>query len=467
MAKAAKNEALTSEERLEQALVPEDEQPYGVPANWVWTRLEYISSVISKGTTPKTGKDAYLLSGIGFLRVENLNDDGTINHENIKYISKDEHQYPLKRSILKEGDVLISIAGTLGKTAIIKNDDLPLNTNQAISFIRLTDKISNKFIEKAISCPTIKERLLSQTKVTSIPNLTLEIISRCPVPLPPLAEQQRIVDRIESIFAKLDAAKELAQSALDSFETRKAAILHKAFTGELTAHWRKEHGVGIGSWEDLTLNDIAEYKKGPFGSSITKAMFVQKGDNTYKVYEQGNAIRKSVEYGHYYISEKKYEELKGFTVYPGDIIISCAGTIGEVYKLPQSCENGIINQALMRVRVKQNTDDRYFYYYFGEILKSDINDKANGTAIKNIPPFSVLKNILINLPPLPEQQEIVRILDSLFTKEQKAKELYNLIDKIDLIKKAILARAFRGQLGTNDPAEESALELLKQVLSEN
>lgn len=219
------------------------------------------------------------------------------------------------------------------------------------------------------------------------------------------------------------------------------------------------------SWEEKTLNDIASYKKGPFGSSITKAMFVPKTANTYKVYEQGNVIRKDLTYGHYYITSEKYQELKGFSVKAGDILISCAGTIGEVYKLPPECEEGVINQALMRVRLNQNIIEGYFCYYFGEIIKDDVIDKSNGTAMKNIPPFKVLKAIQIKLPTINEQTEIVRIVDNLLAKEQKAHSIaQNALAKIDLIKKSILVRAFRGQLATNNPADESAVELLKRVL---
>ena len=217
------------------------------------------SSLISKGTTPKGGKEAYIKEGINFLRIENLNEDGSINHSNISHISKEEHEGSLKRSILEAGDLLISIAGTLGKVGFVRECDLPMNTNQAIAFVRLHKNLfENMYLKYAIESPLVNNELLSKTKVTSIPNLTLEIISNCKIPLPPtLSEQQRIVNRIESMFAKLDEAKEKAQNVVDGFETRKAAILHKAFTGELTAKWRKENGVSDDSWEEKTIGEIS------------------------------------------------------------------------------------------------------------------------------------------------------------------------------------------------------------------
>lgn len=467
MARAAKKETvLTPEEKLAQALVPEEDQPYQIPENWCWVTTSTLASIISKGTTPQGGKSSYVDFGVNFLRVENIADDGTISHDGIMHVSEEMHTGFLKRSILQEGDILVSIAGTLGKTAIIRAVDLPMNTNQAVSFVRLKDcSISKQYIKYAFDNPAIQDLLLSKTKVTAIPNLTLEIISNCPIPLPPLAEQQRIVDRIESLFAKLDEAKEKAQAVVDRFEDRRTMILHDAFTGELTTNWRRTHNVSGDSWELLTLNDVAEYKKGPFGSSITKAMFVPKGEHTYKVYEQGNAIRKTLDYGHYYINEQKFNELKGFAVQAGDIIISCAGTIGEVYKLPEECEEGVINQALMRVRLHSNIEERFFSYYFGEVIKGDVIDQANGTAIKNIPPFKVMKAMEIRLPSLAEQEAIVDLLDEMLRKEEQAQETAErVIDQIDAMKKSILSRAFRGGLGTNNPMDEKSVELLKNLL---
>lgn len=104
-------------------------------------------------------------------------------------------------------------------------------------------------------------------------------------------------------------------------------------------------------WAWCKLDDLAFYKKGPFGSSLTKAMFVSKGDDTYKVYEQKNAIQKDCTLGTYYISKEKYESLSGFAIQPFDIIVSCAGTIGETYVLPRNIQKGIINQALMLIRL--------------------------------------------------------------------------------------------------------------------
>ena len=199
------------------------------------------------------------------------------------------------------------------------------------------------------------------------------------------------------------------------------------------------------NWCWTTLDMVADYKKGPFGSSITKAMFVPKGENTYKVYEQGNAIRKTVQYGEYYITKEKFEELKGFEIHPGDLIVSCAGTIGETYQLPEIIEEGVINQALMRVKVSEKVDLKYYLYYFDEMLRQDITGNSKGSAIKNIPPFAVLKKFPYPLPPLAEQKRIVEQIENLFSKLDEAKDKAQfVVESYESRKKAILHNAFEG-----------------------
>ena len=162
------------------------------------------------------------------------------------------------------------------------------------------------------------------------------------------------------------------------------------------------------SWALVRLNDIGIYRKGPFGSSLTKNMFVPKGNDTVKVYEQKNAIQKDHTLGTYYITREYYEsKMRSFTVEPGDILVSCAGTIGETYILPEHIELGIINQALMRMTIYAPINLDYFLLYFDYVLKQTAKESSKGSAIKNIPPFEVFKKLILPLPPIEEQKRIV------------------------------------------------------------
>ena len=217
-------------------------------------------------------------------------------------------------------------------------------------------------------------------------------------------------------------------------------------------------------WVWCKLDDLAFYKKGPFGSSLTKAMFVSKGDDTYKVYEQKNAIQKDCTLGTYYISKEKYESLSGFAIQPFDIIVSCAGTIGETYVLPRNIQKGIINQALMLIRLYYRDIEQFYLLYFDFILKEEAKNSSKGTAIKNIPPFDVLKNFYIPIPPLKEQ---IRILDEI-NKWMSFVELIetgtaNLQNVIKRTKSKVLDLAIHGKLVPQDPTDEPASELLKRI----
>lgn len=195
----------------------------------------------------------------------------------------------------------------------------------------------------------------------------------------------------------------------------------------------KPFGIPEG-WKWVRLDDIGVYKKGPFGSALRKDMFVPKSPTAIKVYEQRNAIQKDATLGRYYISEAYFNKLKSFEIFPGDIIVSCAGTIGETFIIPDNIEKGIINQALMKMRITNKINCQFFLIYFDFILKKSAQEKSKGTAIKNIPPFALFKNFLFALPSLKEQEEIVNKVETLLAKlttlENQIQDRKSLSDKL-------------------------------------
>ena len=215
------------------------------------------------------------------------------------------------------------------------------------------------------------------------------------------------------------------------------------------------------------MGSLAQYKKGPFGSSITKAMFVPDSSTAIKVYEQKNAINKDATLGNYFISAEKFESLKGFEVFPGDIIVSCAGTIGETYVMPEAMRKGIINQALMKISLYEVGILDFYLIYFDCQLKKSAQEQGHGVALKNIPPFDVLKKYLVPIPPIQEQTRITQfvtdLLDIVNTIDMKRNELYNYISSI---KSKILDLAIRGKLVPQDPNDEPASVLLERIRAE-
>ena len=318
------------------------------------------------------------------------------------------------------------------------------------------------------ACVFLKALNLNQyATATAQPGLAVGTINRVLIPVPPVTEQRRITEKLyllEPLLASYESTHDLIINQQHDFpEQLKKSILQEAVQGKLVPQdptdepasallerirAEKEQLIKSGkikrdkhesvifrrdnsyyervdgierciddeipfeipeNWEVVRLQNIGEYRKGPFGSSLTKSMFVPKSKSSIKVYEQKNAIQKDCTLGTYYIPMEYYnEKMKGFTVLPNDIIVSCAGTIGETYILPSSAEIGIINQALMRMRITSQINVDYFLIYFDYMVKETARESSKGSAIKNIPPFDIFKKIILPLPPLKEQKRIVQ-----------------------------------------------------------
>ncbi len=246
------------------------------------------------------------------------------------------------------------------------------------------------------------------------------------IPSPSLDEQKRIANYLDSKCYQIDSIVAKQETLIEKLKEYKLSIITEAVTKGLNIN--VEMKCSGSEWmsaipshcEIVRFQDLGDFRKGPFGSAITKNMFVDKSTNTFKVYEQKNAIYKDSSLGYYYIEEDKYRELISFAVNPGDIIVSCAGTIGECFILPETCEKGIINQALMRIRINENVNARYIVYLFSAVLKYYADKYSNGSAIKNIPPFSILKKIRVPRFPYDEQCQIADWLDNKISQIDKA-----------------------------------------------
>lgn len=289
---------------------------------------------------------------------------------------------------------------------------------------------------------------------STIKNLSLKSMRNLNIPLPPLLEQQRIVERIESLFDKLDTAKELVQNALDSFENRKAAILHKAFTGELTEKWRKENGVSLDDWEERKIGDICECIVP--GRDKPKSF---TGDIPWVTIPnlEGNYITKQS--SEVYLSNQEIEEVRAKIIPEESVVMSCVGRFGISAIVSDEC---VINQQLHAFLPSPKINNKFLMYNI-RYLKGYMEEKSTSTTIAYLNK-TACNSLPIHLPGIVEQKVLVGILEGLLNNEQQAQGLCDVVDRIDLMKKAILARAFRGELGTNNPDEESAENLLREIL---
>lgn len=452
-------------ELLKQALVSECEQPFEIPMNWVWTTLGNLSEYIQRGKSPKYSED-HQFPVISQKCIQWGGFDDSV----VKFIIPESINTYGNERFVQVGDILWNSTGTgtIGRINLYNNEldrYERVVVDSHVTVVRIKNvNVNNKFVYYYLCSPIVQDGLESRASgTTNQIELNISTVVNMFIPLPPLTEQQRIVNRIENLFAKLDKAKELAQNALDSFETRKAAILQKAFKGELTSKWREENDVGMDSWsmnvfENCTVfmqNGISK-RKGSQGKETVVLRLADIFENTISTKNLRTML----------LDEN---EITKYTLLQNDIlIVRVNGSVNNVGKLilVESDNGWTFCDHLIKVRFDSSKVFPEFmkYYSMTEQYRHYVKSKMVSSAGQNTISQKSLGAMYICIPTLSEQQEIVRHLQELFRGEEKAKELLNVIHNIDIMKKAILARAFRGQLGTNDSNEESALEMLKEIV---
>ena len=449
-----------------------DEVPFDIPDSWEWVRIRSLGEIV-RGSGIK--RNETVPQGCPCVRYGELYTTYQTSFTSAASFISAELDEKCKH--FSYGDVLMTLTGEnkpdiakavayLGITPIAAGGDLAFWTQHGMNPL---------FLSYIMASPYIISRKVALATGDIIVHISGDKLGTILLPVPPLAEQGKIVARIQSLelvisdYAEKAAALQVLE---DTFpEALRKSILQEAVQGKLVpqdpsdepaealleriraekqrlikegkikkdkhesvifrrdnSHYEKRGSEEVciddeipfevpPSWALIRLDDIGIYRKGPFGSSLTKSMFVPKGADTVKVYEQKNAIQKDHTLGTYYITRQYYEsKMRSFTVEPGDILVSCAGTIGETYVLPEQIELGIINQALMRMTIFAPIDLDYFLLYFDYVLKQTAKESSKGSAIKNIPPFEIFKKLILPLPPLEEQKRIVekvRELESL------------------------------------------------------
>lgn len=269
-----------------------------------------------------------------------------------------------------------------------------------------------------------------------------------------------------SAINNLENARKELTTAMNNKKMRKEKYSYADTPSTYPKNWRAARLI------ELCKKKNGSIRRGPFGSAITKSMFVKKGTDTFKIYEQGNAINHTVQYGTYYMPNSEFSRLKSFEVHAGDIIISCAGTIGKTYILPDNMEKGIINQALMKLEIDESIIDKHFFLLAFKNVTKQLQENAKGSAIKNLASLKYLKNkVTFPLPPLAEQKRIVARLDQLMPLVDEYAEAYDKLKKLDdgfndKLKQSLLQYAMEGKLVKQDPNDEPASVLLEKIAEE-
>ena len=344
------------------------------------------------GGTPSKSEPGYFNGNIPWITTVALNGKYIDEKNAVDWITENA----IKKSaakIVPANSVMVGTRVGVGKTAINK---VPMSTSQDI--ISLLDIDENRWSKEFI-CKFIlgnETYLNSQARGATIKGIKIETLAGLQLPDISLKQQQKIADVVNNIEYLVSLRKHQL-SLLD--ELVKSRFIELFGDPETNPK----------GWEQLTVGDVcASIVRGPFGSALKKEFFVSPSDNTYKVYEQKHAIQKSATIGTYYVTAEKYNELRRFECRSGDILMSCSGTMGELYQLPAGCERGIINQALCKFTLNERILPIVFLVYMRETIG---NLETKGSGIQNIAAVSYVKAMPINLPPMDVQEQFAAFVE--------------------------------------------------------
>ncbi|HDX9599129.1 restriction endonuclease subunit S [Bacillus paranthracis] len=468
----------TTEELFEVASVPKEEQPYEVPGNWLWIRTESILNFVGGGTPSKSNPN-YWDGEIPWATVKDIK--GRYLYSTIDMISQ-EGVDNSSTSIAYPNELLLITRMSPGKSTITK---IKTTINQDLKIVRPKIKISAYFLWLyfTINTPLIE----SMSTGSTVKGIQVNKLNKLPLPLPPLQEQKRIVEKVERLLGKIEEAKTLIEEAKETFELRRAAILDKAFSGDLTGKWRKENSFQQNeecisdnelrdsevfypipkTWKWTKLKDVATFKN---GYAFKSKDFVEQGIQLIRMgnlYKNELRLDRNPVYIPLDFDEKIIEK---YTVEKGDILLSLTGTkykrdYGYAVRVDGRDKNLLLNQRILSL--KPHMMDEYIYYYLqSSVFRNAFFSFETGGVNQGNVGSKAVESILIPIPPADEAKEIEKKLARLLNNEKEALVVLAIEEKLEVLKQSALSKAFRGELGTNDPTEENTIELLKEVLKE-
>ncbi|WP_339934179.1 restriction endonuclease subunit S [Vreelandella glaciei] len=456
----------------------------------------------------------------GSIRLVQLADigDGDFRNKSQRFMSEEKASL-LNCTFLEEGDVLIArMPDPLGRACLFPGVGQPAVTVVDVCLIRagLNPAITNHLLKYWINSPSFRGLISENASGTTRKRITRKKLEKFEIPLPPLAEQKVIADKLDTLLAQVENTKARLERIPQILKRFRQSVLAAAVSGRLTEEWRaharassiydlieqwavereelkseKRLKKNFGpksdpspiiedvpqSWAWVKFDHIAEHsnnslKAGPFGSALKKSDSVDSG---FKVYGQEQVIAGDEQLVTYYVNSQKYKQLNACSVKPGDILISLVGTIGKILVLSEEAETGIINPRLVKLSLQQEINKTFIQIYLESPVAHDFFRGFSHGGTMEILNLGILKELPIPLPPLEEQTEIVRRVDQLFTQANRIEQqVNNALARVNNLTQSILAKAFRGELTEqwrkDNPdlisGENSAEALLERIKAE-
>jgi type I restriction enzyme S subunit len=383
------------------------------------TKLSDIC-MFQSGGTPSRKNSEYFNGNIPWVTTTALN-GGTISLENANEWITLKAIEESAAKLVPAHSILVGTRVGVGKVAI---NLVPMSTSQDI--ISLTGIDQNQwnleFLCKFISSKSAY--LNSQARGATIKGIKIETLAELELPSYSIPEQHLISSAFNSLEKSISLRKQQLAKLDELVKSRFIELFGEPETNPY-------------GWKQTTVGEVcSSIVRGPFGSALKKEFFVEPNETTYKVYEQKHAIQKSATIGTYYITAEKFDELRRFECVAGDILMSCSGTMGELYQLPEGCEKGLINQALCKFTLNKKILPIVFLTY----MKQTIGKlETKGSGIQNIAAVSYVKAMPINLAPMEVQEQFAAFVEQV---DKSKFEIQKSLEKLETLKKALMQKYF-------------------------
>ena len=349
-------------------------------------KLSEIVELITKGTTPTTLGYEFQDEGVNFLKIECFDENGGFIESKVAHISEECHK-KMKRSQLKNGDILFSIAGAIGRVAIVTEEMLPANINQALAIIRISDEqVYLPYIKLILTSPIVIEQFERKKQGVAQLNLSLKDINEISIPLPSKDKQielAELFDKVVGVISKRN--KEL--SALDD-------LIKARFVEMFGDPVSNPYG-----YDKVTLSDLADIKIGPFGSLLHKEDYIDGG---HPLLNPSHIVDGKVSPDDKLtISDEKYEELSAYQLKTGDVVMGRRGEMGRCAVVPE--DGFLCGTGSMLIRTKGEVTADYIQKIISfPSFKKTIEDMAVGQTMPNLN-VPIVSGFQIIKPPMEVQ----------------------------------------------------------------
>ena len=430
-----------------------------LPEGWVECELSALGHIVT-GKTPSTKEPSNFGGDIPFIKPGDLDLGGYITVTADTLTEKGLALVPT----LPTNSIVVTCIGNLGKVGITT---IRSASNQQINALIPSEKLNVKFIYYQIL--TLKPWLESQSAATTIAIVNKSKFSQAPFKFPPISEQKIIAEKLDTLLAQVDSTKARLEQIPQILKRFRQAILTAAISGRLTDKWRKLTDLQT-IWKSYTLGELVTIDRGSSPRPIKD--YITTDENGVNWIKIGDTKE-----GEKYIRSTKERitregSKKSRKVTPGDFILSNSMSLGRAYIVEIE---GYVHDGWFILRLPENIDKNYFYYLLSSSqLQTQFSSLAVGGVVQNIR-SELVKQAIVNIPPLQEQAEIVRRIEQLFAyTDTIEKQVNSALTRVNSLTQSILAKAFRGELTAQWRAENpdlisgenSAAALLEKIKAE-